>query len=113
MKDERYISNIRERYYMSLQVDFAQDLTHIFLPYIYSQLLMTIFKLMMPIESCIFYKNHISCNFMLKYYIGSRKIPTGKSPLRKIPTQKIHNWNIPTHFINFLSSLFLHLIFRS
>ena len=32
MKDERYISNIRARYYMSLQVDFAQDLTHIFLP---------------------------------------------------------------------------------
>ena len=49
---------------------------------------------------------------MLKYYIGSRKIPTGKYPLRKIPTQKIRNWNIPTHFINFLSSLFLHLIFR-
>ena len=54
MKDERYISNIRARYYMSLQVDFAQDLRHVFLPYIYSQLLMTIFKLMMPIESCIF-----------------------------------------------------------
>ena len=41
---------------------------------------------------------------------------SSKSPLesfpRKIPTQKIPTWNISTHFINCLSSLFLHLIFR-
>ena len=53
---------------------------------------------------------------------GSKKIPPGKitthqtPPLenfpRKIPTQKIPTWNIPTHFINCLSSLFLHLILR-
>ena len=55
--------------------------------------------------------------------MGSRKIPPGKIPTqkipthqtppwkippRKIPTQKIPTWNIPTHFINCLSSLFLH-----
>ena len=46
-----------------------------------------------------------------------RKIPThqtpswkGAPPPWKIPTQKIPTWNIPTHFINCLSSLFLHLI---
>ena len=53
---------------------------------------------------------------------GSRKIPPGKVsphqtppwkiPPRKIPTQKIPTGNIPTHFINCLSSLFLHLILR-
>ena len=60
--------------------------------------------------------------------LGSRKIPPGKIPTRKIPThqtppwkipprkistQKIPTWNIPTHFINCLSSLFLHLILPS
>ena len=40
------------------------------------------------------------------------KLPSGKSPPRKISTQKIPTWNIPTHFINCLSSLFLHLILR-
>ena len=61
---------------------------------------------------------------------GSRKIPPGKIPTRKIPTHQTPpwkiphppppenshpenpTWNIPTHFINCLSSLFLHLILR-
>ena len=33
-------------------------------------------------------------------------------PLRKIPAQIIPTLNIPTHFINCLSSLFLHLKLR-
>ena len=61
-------------------------------------------------------------------FIGSRKIPPGKIPTRKIPThqtpswkipsprkirsQKNPIWNIPTHFISCLSSLFLDLILR-
>ena len=41
------------------------------------------------------------------------KLPPGKfPPPRKISTQKIRTWNIPTHFIVWLSSLFLHLILR-
>ena len=36
---------------------------------IYFKLLMTIFRLMMSIESRVFLKNHVSCNFMLKYFI--------------------------------------------
>ena len=32
---------------------------------IYFKLLMTIFRLMMSIESRVFLKNHVSCNFML------------------------------------------------
>ena len=43
-KDERYISYIRERYYMSLQMDVGQDLIYIFSPCIYSQLLMSLFS---------------------------------------------------------------------
>ena len=35
---------------------------------IYFKLLMTIFRLM-SIESRVFLKNHVSCNFMLKYFI--------------------------------------------
>ena len=40
------------------------------------------------------------------------KLPPGKFPPGKIPTQKIPTWNISTHFMNCLSSLFLHLILR-
>ena len=41
------------------------------------------------------------------------KLSPGKfPPPRKFPAQKIPPWNIPTHFINCPSSLFLHLIFR-
>ena len=36
---------------------------------IYFKLLMTIFRLMMSIESRVFLKSHVSCNFMLKYFI--------------------------------------------
>ena len=65
--------------------------------------------------------------FRLLQFFGSRKILPGKTPTRKIPThqttpwkisprkiltQKIPTLNIPTHFINCLSSLFLHLILR-
>ena len=39
---------------------------------------------------------------------GSRKTPP-----RKIPTHQTLPWKIPTHFINCLSALFLHLILRS
>ena len=49
--------------------------------------------------------------------IPQGKLPPGKFPLIKLPsplenphrrilTQKIPTWNIPTHFINCLSSLF-------
>ena len=39
---------------------------------------------------------------------GSRKTPP-----RKIPTHQTLPWKIPTHFINCLSALSLHLILRS
>ena len=74
-----------------------------------------------------FCKRHLQKIKKCYIRLGSRKIPPGKIPTRKIPThqtlpwkipprkiptQKIPTWNIHTHFINCLSSLFLHLIFR-
>ena len=50
-------------------MDVAQDLIYNTSRYIHSKLLITIFKLMMPIENSILLKSHVSCNFMLKYYI--------------------------------------------
>ena len=51
-------------------MDVAQDLIYNTSRYIHSKLLITIFKLMMPIENSILLKSHVSCNFMLKYYIS-------------------------------------------
>ena len=46
-------------------------------------------------------------------FIGIYDIDNIKADVsRKIPHEKIPTWNIPTHFINCLSSLFLHLILR-
>ena len=51
-------------------MDVAQGLIYITSSYIYSKLLiMTIFKLIMPIKSSFLLKHLVSCNFMLKYCI--------------------------------------------
>ena len=52
--------------YISLQMDVAQDLMYITLHCMYPKLLMTLF---LNFESSILLKYHVSCNFMLKYYI--------------------------------------------
>ena len=37
--------------------------------------------------------------------VPTREIPTHQTPPWKVATRKILTWNIPTHFINCLSSL--------
>ena len=59
-----------------------------------------------------FFSSFFIVFFNSHYHFGSRKIPHGKILPLKIPIQKISTWNIPTHFINCVSSLFLHLILR-
>ena len=57
------------RYYISLQMDVAQDLIYITLCLSILSINDSTFKLIMPIGSSILLKNHVSCNFMLKYLI--------------------------------------------
>ena len=50
-------------------MDVAQDLRYYFTLYLFQAINDSIIRLMMPTESIILLKNHVSCNFMLKYYI--------------------------------------------
>ena len=48
-------------------MDVAQDL--VYKLYLFYAINNSIFKSIRPIEGTILLKNHVSCNFMLKYYI--------------------------------------------
>ena len=49
-------------------MDVAQDLIYTASRYIYSEQLMIVFSWCL-LNAAIFLKNHVSCNFKLKYYI--------------------------------------------
>ena len=50
-------------------MDIAQDLIYTTSIFVYSKNNDSSFNLMMTIDGGILLKNHVSCNFMLKYYI--------------------------------------------
>ena len=49
-------------------MDVAQDLMYNASSYLFYATNDSIFKLIIPIESSVLLKNHVSCKFMLKYY---------------------------------------------